>query len=142
MSAVPPSNMHVKVTMLQHKSAPFKVAERYHWMVILSNRKHIEELLRASDDVLSSGINEVRNRPVLPELCHIKCCWQRLNIYYPLGQEIIDNPHHIAAVRSQLTRNIARLYPEIKDEIVTAFDDVLDLRGNGEEPAFTRVAMH
>ena len=65
--------MYAKVTMLQYKSAPFKVAERYHWMVILSNRKHIGELLRASDDTLSSGINEVRNRHVLPELGRIEC---------------------------------------------------------------------
>ena len=44
-------------------------------------------------------------------------------------------------VRSQLTRNIAKLYPEIRDEIVTSFGDVLDLRGHGEVSAFTRVTM-
>ena len=62
--------------MLQHKSAPFKIAEQYHWMVVLSNRKHIQELFRASDDVLShkEAISEVRDRPVLPESGRIDSC--------------------------------------------------------------------
>ena len=45
----------------------------------------------------------------------------------------------IPMVSSQLTRNIGALYPEIKDEISTAFHDVLDLTGNGEHPALILV---
>ena len=52
-----------------------------------------------------------------------------------MGPEIINNPYHLRIVRVQLTRNIGALYPEIRDEITTALDDVLDLRGNGENLA-------
>ena len=48
-----------------------------------------------------------------------------------MGPEIFHNPYHVPIVRAQLTRNIGALCPEIIDEISTAFDDVLDLRGNG-----------
>jgi hypothetical protein len=61
--------------------------------------------------------------------------WQLvLNVYveHTMGQEIYHNPYHIPIVRSQLTRNLGALCLEIRDEIITAFDDVLDLRGNGE----------
>ena len=113
-------------------------------MVVLRNREHIQELFRAPDVVLSmkEATNEVRNFPVLPELCRVQCRWQRLNMHYALGHEILGTDHHIVVVRSQLTRNIARLYPEIRDEIVTAFDEVLDLRGHGEDSAFMKVAIH
>lgn len=35
-------------------------------------------------------------------------------------------------IRSQLTRNIGMLYSEIRDEIVTAFDEILGLKDDGE----------
>ena len=42
-------------------------------------------------------------------------------------------------VRSQLTRNIDVMFPDIKDEIITSFDDVLNLSGNGEERSEARM---
>ena len=52
-----------------------------------------------------------------------------------MGPEIINNPYHLPIVRARLTRNIGALYPEIIDEISTAFDDLLNLRGGGEHLA-------
>lgn len=49
-----------------------------------------------------------------------------------MAPEVHHNPYHLSIVRSQLTRNLGALYPEIRDEIITAFDDVLDLEGNGK----------
>ena len=51
------------LTVFQHKSAPFKVAELYHWTVVLSKREHVEELRRAPDDTLSfaQAANEASN---------------------------------------------------------------------------------
>jgi hypothetical protein len=40
-------------TWFQHKPAPFKVAELFHWIVVISSREHLEELWRAPDDTLS-----------------------------------------------------------------------------------------
>ncbi|KAF8552682.1 cytochrome P450 [Imleria badia] len=98
----------------KYKSAPFKVAEFHHWTVIVSNRGHLEELARASDKALSSleAIND------------------QIQVEYTLGPEVHHNPYHVAVVRSHLTRNIDVLYPEIRDEIVTSFAEVLDLKGN------------
>jgi hypothetical protein len=129
--------------MFQHKSAPFKVANMYGWMVILSNRKHIEELRRAPDDELSfmEAASNVSNCPILLELDRTKCHRQILNSRYMLGDEVHDTPYHVAVVRSQLTRNIGKMYPEIRDEVVTAFDEVLDLRGYGGESFFTRACL-
>jgi hypothetical protein len=120
--------------MFQHKSAPFKVANRYGWMVVLSNRKHIEEIRRAPNNELSfmEAFIDVSNCTVLLELTRIECRWKQFNSRYTLGDEVHDNPYHIAVIRSQLTRNIGKVYPEIRDEVVTSFDEILDLRGYGE----------
>lgn len=48
-----------------------------------------------------------------------------------MGFELYQNPYHINVMRSQLTRNIGVLYPELRDEIITAFDEILDLKDNG-----------
>ena len=128
--------------MFQHKSAPFKVANGYGWLVILSNRKHIEELQRAPDDLsLIEAFIDVSNCPVLLELIRIECRRQQFNARYTLGDEVHDTPYHIAVIRTQLTRNIGKLYPEIRDEVVTAFDEVLDLRRYGGESIFTTVSL-
>jgi hypothetical protein len=42
-----------------------------------------------------------------------------------------EHAHHISTVRSPLTRNMGAQYADIRDEIVTAFGDVLGLEGNG-----------
>ena len=41
------------LTVFQHKSAPFKVAELHHWIVVLSSREHVEEIRKTPDDTLS-----------------------------------------------------------------------------------------
>ena len=43
-----------------------------------------------------------------------------------------QNSYHIQVVQSKLNRNIGTLYPELRNEITTAFDDIIDLKGNGE----------
>ena len=45
--------MNIKSRCSQYKSAPFKVADRYRWIVVLGGRQHIEELRKAPDDALS-----------------------------------------------------------------------------------------
>ncbi|KAG8219264.1 cytochrome P450 [Butyriboletus roseoflavus] len=98
----------------KHNSAPFKMAELHRWTVILSSREHVEELRRTPEDTLS--FTEAKKEAMQGE--------------HTLGPEIYYNPYHIPIMISQLTRNIGALYPEIRDEITMAFDDVLDLTGN------------
>lgn len=52
---------------------------------------------------------------------------------YTLGKEIHVNHYHIPVIRSDLTRNIGALSSVIRDEIVTAFEEILDLKDNGKE---------
>ena len=56
--------------MFQHKFAPFKVMNGHDWVVILSDQKHIEELVRVPTNVLSfwEAFADVRNCSVLLEL--------------------------------------------------------------------------
>jgi len=46
---------------------------------------------------------------------------------YTMGSQIVDNAYHEHAIRSELTRNLGRCIPQVKDEITRAFNDVLAL---------------
>ncbi|KIJ05875.1 hypothetical protein PAXINDRAFT_92824, partial [Paxillus involutus ATCC 200175] len=58
-----------------------------------------------------------------------------------LGHDVHHNPYHVAIIRSQLTRNLGNLFPDIRDEIVIAFEETLDLQANEWKsvPAFQTV---
>ncbi|KIJ12301.1 hypothetical protein PAXINDRAFT_14916 [Paxillus involutus ATCC 200175] len=109
----------------KHKGVIFKVPDLYRWVVIGSGAQFVEDMCKASDDELSfrDAIND------------------SLNTEYTLGHSVHHNPYHFSIIRSQLTRNLGILYPDIRDEIVTAFEETLDLRGNEWKsmPAFQTV---
>ncbi|KAF9235149.1 cytochrome P450 [Melanogaster broomeanus] len=98
----------------KHKAAPFKVASLHRWMVIMSGRQLLEDICKSPDDELSAleATNDI------------------LNGQFLVGPEMFHNPWHIPIVRSQLTRNLGTLYPDIRDEVVTTFEETLDLKGN------------
>ncbi|KAJ7438633.1 cytochrome P450 [Mycena galericulata] len=50
---------------------------------------------------------------------------------YTVGPEITANPYHTVVIRGSLTRNLVRCFPQVRDEIVHAFDDVLALEDKG-----------
>ncbi|KAH0837765.1 hypothetical protein J3R83DRAFT_5943 [Lanmaoa asiatica] len=56
-----------------------------------------------------------------------------------MGSEVHHNPYHITVIRSQLTRNIGVLYPELRDEIITAFHEILNLKGDGDTFSVTKI---
>ncbi|KAG9308977.1 cytochrome P450 [Chiua virens] len=101
-------------TTFQYKPKPFKIAKFNEWVIIVSSRELIDEIRRAPDDALSflEFVNEA------------------IQVTHTFGHEIHHNPYHIPIVRSRLTQNIGSLYPEIRNEIITAFDDVFALNGN------------
>ncbi|KAI9569397.1 cytochrome P450 [Boletus coccyginus] len=107
----------------KYKSAPFKVAEPSRWRVIFSNRGHLEELAKASDAEfsLAEAVND------------------QIRLGDTVGPEVHHNPYHLTVVRAHLTRNIDVLHPQIRDEVVTSFTEVLDLTGNEWKtvPAFS-----
>ena len=121
--------------MFQYKRAPFKVAAFFGWIVVLSSHEHIEELRRAPDDTvaLDKAIVDAGLSFPFPvrSLC-VKCYQQELQSDYTMNRRIHHHSYHGKIVRTQLTRNAGTLYPELRNEITTAFDDIIDLEGNGE----------
>ncbi|KAJ7839328.1 cytochrome P450 [Mycena olivaceomarginata] len=49
---------------------------------------------------------------------------------YTMGRDLTDKPYHLNAVRTSLTRNLHVCFPDVRDEIVCASDDVLQLQGS------------
>lgn len=50
---------------------------------------------------------------------------QSLAIEYTLGPAIHHNMYHVAIIRSQLTRNLGALFPDVHDEIIHSFADLI-----------------
>ena len=119
--------------MFQYKRAPFKVAAFFSWIVVLSSHEHIEELRRAPDDTVSLDKAAADASPSFSNMINHQFVYQQeFQIDYTMNPRIHQNPYHAQVTRSQLTRNVGTLYPELRNEITTAFDDIIDLKGNGE----------
>lgn len=58
-----------------------------------------------------------------------------------MGPAIAENPYHHHTIRTSLTRNLHACFPEVRDEIACAFDDVLQLHDFGEE-MLTRIFIN
>ncbi|KZT50825.1 cytochrome P450 [Calocera cornea HHB12733] len=84
------------------------------WEVFVS-RELYDDLRKSRDDTLSM-MEEVNDLVALE---------------YTIGPVTI-NPWHNAAVRKQLTQNLGNKFPEVYDEISTAFEDELQLPANGD----------
>ncbi|CAK5271274.1 unnamed protein product [Mycena citricolor] len=95
----------------EYNGGVFRIPRRWRWDYIVSGNQRIKEVSSAQDDVLSAidGGGEV------------------IQARYTQGHELLDNPYHIATVRTSLTRNLGRIFPEVRDEIECAFDDVFAL---------------
>ncbi|KAJ7687915.1 cytochrome P450 [Mycena rosella] len=92
----------------------FRVPTLVRWDYVANGAQRLAELSSAPDHILS--FNEGAS--------------DGLQSDYTMGPEITMNPYHAAAIRGSLTRNLARCFPQVRDEIVHAFDDVLLLNDN------------
>ena len=81
----------------------------------------------------------MRNRCLPLKLSPFQFLLQQIQVEHTLEPNVHHDRYHIAVVRLHLTRNIEVLYPEIRDEIVTSFAEVLDLTESGEESRLTSV---
>jgi hypothetical protein len=48
-----------------------------------------------------------------------------------LGEETFGDPYHIQVIRTVLTKNIAAKFPDMRDEIVQSFRDILAIDDGG-----------
>lgn len=89
----------------KYRGHVFKIPLMTGWVVAVSGRDRVEELRKASDDVVSfqEAVNEM------------------VQIKYTLGEELATDPYHVDTVRAPLTRNIATRFDEVQDEIEVAF---------------------
>ncbi|KAJ7642115.1 hypothetical protein FB45DRAFT_365565 [Roridomyces roridus] len=96
-----------------HPDKVFRLARRYYWKFVVCSPRLVREVANAPDDILSfhEGAEE------------------SLQTKFTMGPEITDNAYHHIAIRGNLTRNLHRCFPDVRDEIVSAFDDVLQLDG-------------
>ncbi|KAJ6514213.1 cytochrome P450 [Mycena vitilis] len=90
----------------------FRVPRLLRWDYIANGPKRTAEMAAAPDDVLSfqHGAEDI------------------LQADFAMGPEITTNPWHQHTVRSSLTRNIGRCLPQLHDELVCAFDELLVLQ--------------
>ncbi|KAI6039636.1 cytochrome P450 [Pisolithus marmoratus] len=95
----------------KYKDTPFKVPALGRWIVVVG-RRHLEDIKRLTDHELS--LVEASN--------------DSLNLDHLVGSEVIANHYHISVARVHFARSLAPYYPDMKDEICTAFDELLDLR--------------
>ncbi|KAJ7253103.1 cytochrome P450 [Mycena rebaudengoi] len=62
---------------------------------------------------------------------------QALQTAYTMGPDVNDHPEwHINVIRSTLTRNLGRCFPDARDELRAAFEDILSLEGNRDHIMF------
>ncbi|KAJ7133809.1 cytochrome P450 [Mycena filopes] len=81
----------------------------FRWDYIAYGKKRLLEIGSAPEHILSfqEGVAE------------------GLQIRFTMGAALTDNPYHVSAIRSSLTRNLARCFPEVRDEIVHSFSHIL-----------------
>ncbi|KAJ6546719.1 cytochrome P450 [Mycena vulgaris] len=93
----------------QHPDGIFRVARLFHWDYIVCGPKLVNEVGGAPEHILSfyGGVEELT-----------------------MGRAIAENPYHQNTIRTSLTRNLHRCFPDVRDEIVCAFDEVLQLQGS------------
>ncbi|KAJ7876710.1 cytochrome P450 [Mycena olivaceomarginata] len=96
----------------QYPEGIFRVARLFKWEYVVCGPKLIKDLGGAPEHVVSftEGVEET------------------IQAKYTMGRDLTDNPYHLNAVRTSLTRNLHICFPDVRDEIVCAFNDVLQLQ--------------
>ncbi|KAA1468096.1 cytochrome P450 [Dentipellis sp. KUC8613] len=99
----------------KYKGGLFKMARLDDWVVVATGVEQVDDIRKAPDDVLS--FSEAVSRS--------------LQVDYTLGNAVNNNPYHISIIRSQLTRNLASIFPDVREELVAAFDDAIPAKEHG-----------
>ncbi|KAF7367733.1 hypothetical protein MSAN_00837200 [Mycena sanguinolenta] len=92
----------------------FRVARLFRWEYVVCGPKLIKEIGGAPEHTVSftEGVEET------------------VQAKFTMGRELAENNYHLDLVRTSLTRNLHNCFPDVRDEIICAFDDVLQLQGS------------
>ncbi|KAG5637312.1 hypothetical protein H0H81_005005 [Sphagnurus paluster] len=89
----------------KYRGGMFKIPGISKWTIVVAGPNMVDELRRAPDDLLSS----------------MEAAADLIQMDYTIGPEIRLDPYHVAIVQSSLTRNLVECFPDVQDEIATAF---------------------
>ncbi|KAF7309424.1 Cytochrome P450 [Mycena indigotica] len=94
----------------------FRIALIDRWSVLVSGKQLVEDIANAREEDLSfhQSTNEF------------------LQTRYTLGRGIERDPYHPVVIRTSLSRNVGSRFPDVRDEIVCSFADLLVLQGNDQ----------
>ncbi|KAF7367761.1 hypothetical protein MSAN_00840100 [Mycena sanguinolenta] len=92
----------------------FRVARLFRWEYVVCGQKLIKDIAGAPEHVVSftEGIEE------------------SIQAKFTMGRERAENHYHLDVIRTTLTRNLHNCFPDVRDEIICAFDEVLQLQGS------------
>ncbi|KAH9975542.1 cytochrome P450 [Lactifluus volemus] len=90
----------------------FKIASFRRWMILVAGSELIEDVRKAPDNVLSM----------------LELSLETLQLEYTLKLLNMDDLYQTDVIRSKLTRNISGILEEVRDELVTALEEVIQTR--------------
>ncbi|KAJ7511671.1 cytochrome P450 [Mycena galericulata] len=98
----------------RYSDGVFRVPTLFRWDYIASGPRRTQEIASAPEHILSFHQSAA----------------DLLQMDYTMGPNLTINPYHVLAIRGSLTRNlrVGRCFPEVRDEMISAFDDVLALK--------------
>ncbi|KAH8996774.1 cytochrome P450 [Lactarius akahatsu] len=92
----------------------FKTATLRRWMVLASSPELIEDVRKASDDVLSITASAI----------------EFLQADYTLDLLDMNTDYHTDVIRAKLTRNIAATFKDVRDELIRSLDASIPVLGD------------
>ncbi|KAJ7454170.1 cytochrome P450 [Mycena latifolia] len=98
----------------QYRDGVFRVPTLFRWDYVACGAQRVAEIVSAPDHILS----------------FVEGADDNIQTKYTIGREAKNGHVFAVAIRGSLTRNLGRCFPEVRDEIVHAFDDVLLLEDN------------
>ncbi|CAK5284541.1 unnamed protein product [Mycena citricolor] len=97
----------------QNRTGVFRVPGFWRWEYVANGLQRALEIAAAPEDVLSFQA----------------AAEEGLQSDWTMGKSLTRNPYHVNTIRAGLTRNIARSFPQVREEMVHAFDFALGLEG-------------
>jgi len=101
----------INKSVKQWPDTVFKVPDLFQWIIVATGSKHLEDLYKAPDNVLS----------------FMDAFVELLQPDYTLGPNLNKNPYHVPIVRLQLTQALPLLVPEVHDEVVMACNEFIPI---------------
>ncbi|KAJ7585059.1 cytochrome P450 [Mycena floridula] len=103
------SNAAVQTACMEYGERLFTFSLMGQWVVLAQAKMHILDIIRAPEEVLSMEA----------------AAEDLLQLQHTVGAQFCTESYHIAAIRTSLNQNLAAILPDIIDEIVCGFDEVI-----------------